>query len=146
MRFGIYVHLHGPFFSPFAEVARDYDQMINEALQGGNLGEIDGLILSFDATSDFESGIKRVRRKVRRNHTVKLITGGFNHYNCLITVDAQVADAEVIDASSETALFEYVRALLLQVLPKALAGFPAQALETLGAAVSSMNMQHAPRW
>jgi hypothetical protein len=78
--FGIYVHTQGP--SPFREVASCLNRTVRAALQSLHLREIDGLYISFYSTSRFETGMRKLKRRVRRDYKLKLITGGAVHYNC----------------------------------------------------------------
>jgi len=134
MEFGIYVHTQGP--SLFREVARELDQKVKGALEQTTLVEVDGLYLSFYSTSAFPKGVKRLKRRVRRNYTMKLITGGTASYKCLVEFDAEVADAELIDSSStKRDLFEFVRSAVMHCLPIALAEFKGDDLKLVQSAV-----------
>ena len=105
------------------EVAGYLGRSVNHAMASEQPTEIDGLVLSFQSVSSLQSGVKVGRRKVRRNYNLKLITGGTEHYNCLVELDIKVSDGDVIEASSDSALFEFVRELVAEALPAALKGF-----------------------
>ena len=145
MRFGVYVHTQGP--STLREVARLFSQLVAQALEDVALSEVDGLFLGFQSFSSFYTGIKPGRRKLRRNYDLRLITGGTEHYACSVELDSALPDGEVVEAAtSEEAMFEFIRARVSQVLPAALHGFPASDLASVQFAVTAAELPHGPRW
>jgi hypothetical protein len=144
MIFGIYVHTQGP--SSFREVAHALSRSLRPAFDGLRLSEVDGLFLGFHSTSRIESGVSPLKRKVRRDYTLKLITGGTEHYDCLVELNSEVPDAEVIEATSESAMFEFVKSSIGKVLPVALRGFPPEDAQRVLSVVASAGLPHEPRW
>ena len=145
MNFGIYVHTQGP--SPFREVARELGQSMERALRDITFEEIDGLFLSYQSVSNLMTGSKKLRRRVRRDYNLRLITGGTEHYRCMVEYDALVADADTTEAgTSERTLFEFVRSLVLTSLPPALAGLHSGDLANLQIAASKASMSLPARW
>jgi hypothetical protein len=88
-----------------------------------------------------------VKKKVRRDYTEKIITGGSQHFNCVVELDVEVSDADLVaSAGAEASLFNFVQDIVLRCLPMALNGFPKEDLFLVQAAVSSARLPHEPRW
>jgi hypothetical protein len=108
--------------------------------------EIDGLFISYQSVSSLSGGSDKPKRKIRRDYRLRLITGGTEHYKCMVEYDALVLDAEVIAASaSERSLFEYVRSLTLSSLAPALAGLHPGDLARMQQAASAAEMTRPAR-
>jgi hypothetical protein len=144
VRFGLYVHQAGSTW--FDDLARTLGRASSMALADAELDEIDGLYISFFAVSHLNEGVRKLKKKVRRDYTMKIITGGSQHFRCLIELDVEVADSELVAAAgSESSLFSFVKSVVLRCLPMAL-GNDSVALAVVQAAVSSARLPYEPRW
>ena len=145
MRFGLYAHVSGSTW--LDSVAATLGSVVQERLSNVDLDDVDGLYISFLATNDFSRGVKKLKRKVRRNYTMKVITGGTRYFRCLVELDAYVADAELVAAAdTEISLFEFVKATALRCLPLAFPGVEQASLLVLQDAVSRAQLPHQARW
>lgn len=123
MDFGIYVHTQGPG-GLLKDSARILDASLNRIFDQSTLGEIDAIYISFQAVSRLQVGVKVRRLRVRRNHDLKLITGGRIHYNCMVECDIELPDCDVIEADSEHKMLSYLKGVLTHVAPKMFGEFP----------------------
>jgi hypothetical protein len=138
MIFGINVHTQGPsglLKSTCQKISRELERKFSELV----LSEVDGLFIGFLSTSVFEAGLKIYKRRIKRNYDMKLITlGTVEHYNCLVDMEVELPDALVIEANTDEAMRIYIKAVLLDIVPKLLKGQPdtdqkrvAQVFETI---------------
>jgi len=137
MKLRLYVHRQGPE-SQLGKVARKFDELINQELARYPEGEVDAIFVSFSSTSEFESGWKIRRKKIRRNFTRKLLTGGSIHYRCAVEIEVDVADAEIISLQDSQNIALYIKDALIWLLPKVLKGLSVVDESMLGAVVSSI--------
>lgn len=144
MDFGIYVHHAGATW--FDQAARTLTSCVRPSLLGGMSTEVDGLFFGFRATQPTPSGQTKIKRKVRRDYTMKDAAGSRHLFRCLVEIDADVSDADLVaHASSEGELFEFTKALLLRCLAEALSEFEHEQ-EIVRVAVSQAVLPHEPRW
>ena len=145
MRFGIYVHETGSTW--LDQTAGALHRICHEQLKEVVLGDFDGLYISFRVASLCPGGFRILKRKVRRDYKMKLITGGANLFKCLIELDVELGDPDVVAAANtESSLFEFTQATVMRCLPIALKEFEVHSLRAVEAAVSAAKLPHEPRW
>jgi hypothetical protein len=147
LRFAIYVHLQGPS-SPLSDIARRYGWRVNQWLEDHPSAEIDGLVYGFHTSSAFYTGMRSSRKRVRRSYNLRsMTTQQVTFYNCLVELDATLADGEVIDAAlSESSLYQFIQQRSVELLPIATKGFPQSELAHLSTALSLPQLELPPRW
>lgn len=134
MQFGIHVHQSGSTW--FDVVARKLSDQVRESLADVRLPEVDGLFISLAASQSQVTGMKKLRLRVRRNHTLKLITGGSEVFRCLVELDALVSELELLaNADTEAKHVSFIKAIVCRCIDLALADFPAEQAEFVKAAV-----------
>jgi hypothetical protein len=145
MRFGIYVHTAGSTW--FDQTANALHRVASEQLKEVVLDDFDGLYISFEVASSCPDGFRVLKRRVRRDYELKLITGGAHFFKCMVELDVELGDPEVlVKAGTEASLFEFTQSAVIRCLPLALKGFEARGLRAVEAAVANAKMPHASRW
>jgi len=145
MYFGIHVHTAGATW--FDAVAKILDRSVRASLAEIQLSEVDGLYIGFSASSRLSQGLRKVKKKIRRDYTSKVLTGGVRYYKCVVEFDAEVSDAELVAAAdTEASLFSFVQRIVLDCLPMALRGFEDSDLAVVQSAVSEARLPHESRW
>jgi hypothetical protein len=145
MHFGIYVHDSGTTWLDVQ--ARSLDNAAGKTLSTLSLPELDGLFIGLTASKSLASGLKQLKKRVRRNHKLRLITGGSERYKCLVELDALVSDSDLVaNADSETKLFGFVQWAVCRCIDMALSDFPHEEAAMVKAAVQSAVLPQEPRW
>jgi len=145
MRFGIYVHETGSTW--LDQTAGTLHCICHEHLKDAVLSDFDGLFISFRVASLCPGGFRMLKRKVRRDYKMKIITGGANLFKCLIELDVELSDSDLVAAAdTEDSLFEFTKRTVIRCLPIALKEFEEHSLRVVEAAVSAAKLPHQPRW
>jgi hypothetical protein len=145
MQFGVYVHNSGSTW--LNQIAGSIAATASNELSDVRLSEVDGLFIGLNASAAVPTGIVASRRKVKRDYQLKLITGGTEHYRCLIERDFKVSDAELLAAAdSERTLFVFVQQLLCRTVDMALQGFPETEIQRIKSAILVAELKDAPQW
>lgn len=145
MQFGIYVHQSGTTW--LDATARSLDIATAKALAQVDSPDLDGLFISLTGSQSLATGIKKLKKRVRRNHTLRLITGGSETYRCLVELDALVSDADLVaNAESEDKLFAFVKVIICHCVDLALSDFHSERVLIVKTAVQSASLPQPPRW
>lgn len=128
MYFGIYVHTQGPG-GLLKTVCNEISSELEKKFAPRVLSEADGLFVDFFSTSAFEVGLRVIKKRTKRNYTMKLIGGGTIYYACLVEIYVELPDAVVIETNTAKGMRAYIKTVLMEVAPKLLKGFPIEDLK-----------------
>ena len=144
MEFGIYVHHAGSTW--LNQVSATLSAFVRPELRAEMSTEVDGLYIGLLASSALPDGQQTLKKRVRRDCTLKDAVGSRHFFRCLVEFDAAVADADLVaHATHEEDLFEFTKTVIVRCLPDALRGFKYEQT-IVQAAVSRASLPHPPRW
>jgi hypothetical protein len=105
------------------------------------------LAISLTASPSIATGIRKQKKRIRRNCIRKRISGEKKTFKCLVEFDVLVSDADLVaHAGTEERLFEFVKVVVCRCRDLALSDFPRNQVDRIQAAVQSAPLPQPVRW